>query len=59
MLFLVGNLIKCLVASVDGTLKRFFTGVRPQMVKETLGLFEEFSALGMVARIHRSLSLGI
>lgn len=59
MLFLVGNLIKSLVASVDGTLKRFFSGVGPQMVKEPLRLLEEFSALGVIAGVHGCISLSI
>ena len=59
VLFLVGNLIKCLVASVDRALKRFFAGVGPQMVKETLRLLEEFSALGVIARVHSCISLSI
>jgi hypothetical protein len=59
MLLLVCDLIKSLVASIDRALKRFFTSVGPQMVKEPLGLLKEFSALGMVTRIHSGLSLCI
>lgn len=59
MLLLVGDLIKSLVAPIDGALERFFSCVCPQMVKEALRLLEEFSTLGMVARIHCGISLGI
>jgi len=59
MLFLVGDLIKGMVAAVDWALEGFFSGVRSQVVEEALRLLEELSALSMVARVHGRPSLSV
>jgi hypothetical protein len=59
MLLLIGYLIKSLATSVDRAFEGFFTCVRPQMVEKTLWLFEKFTTIGMIARIHSSLPLSI
>jgi hypothetical protein len=59
MLFLVGDLIKGMVAAVDWALEWFFSGVRSQVVEEALRLLEELSALRVVARVHGRPSLSV
>ena len=59
MLFLVGDLIKGMVAAVDWALEGFFSGVRSQVVEEALRLLEELSALSVVARVHGGPSLSV
>jgi hypothetical protein len=59
MLFLVGDLIKGMVAAVDWALEGFFPGVRSQVVEEALRLLEELSALCVVARVHGRPSLSV
>jgi hypothetical protein len=45
MLFLVGNLIKGMVAAVDWAFEGLFSGVCSQVVEEALRLLEELSAV--------------
>ena len=59
MLFLVGDLIKGMMAAVDWALEGFFSGVCSQVVEEALRLLEELSALRVVARVHGCPSLSV
>jgi len=59
MFFLIGNLIKTLSATLNRTNERLFSGVDSQMIKEALRLLEEFSAPGVIARVHCGLALCI
>ncbi len=56
---LISDLIKTLAATLNWALEWLFTCMDSHVIKETLGLFEEFTAAGMIARVHGSLSLRI
>ena len=59
MLFLVGDLIKGVMAAVDRALEGFFPSVCSQVVEEALRLLEEFPALCVIARVHGRPSLSV
>lgn len=59
MFFLVSNLVKSLVTTVNGAFEGFLTSVSPQVVEQALWLLEKFATIGMVTGVHSCLSLGI